>query len=184
MIELPLNKAYRFLEPGPVVLVSTALDGRANLMAMSYHMMMDDELPLIGCSLGPWNHSYRAFRDTGECVLAVPGADLVQTVVDIGNCSGADVDKFAAFGLTALPAAQVAAPLVAQCLANLECRIVDDHMADSHNFFILQAIQAWTDPERAERRLIHHNGDGTFSLDGEKLDLRDRMTRWPGYVDR
>ena len=182
MIEVPLSKAYRFLEPGPVVLVTTALHGRPNIMTMSYHMMVEDQRPLIGCSLGPWNHSYEAFRATGECVVAVPAADLVETVVDIGNCSGDTVDKFKTFGLTPLPADLVAPPLVAQCLANLECRVSDTSLAEEYNFFILEVVKAWTDPDREERRMIHHNGDGTFTLDGERLDLKHRMTRWPGYI--
>lgn len=182
MIEVPLSKAYRFLEPGPVVLVTTQLNGRPNIMAMSYLMMVDDERPLVGCCLGPWNHSYEAFRTTGECVIAVPTADLVHTVVDIGNCSGDEADKFATFGLTPLPAKIVAPPLVAECLANLECRIADESLADEYNLHILQVVKAWTDPDRKERRMIHHNGDGTFTLDGERVDLKHRMTRWPGYV--
>jgi hypothetical protein len=48
---------------------------------------------------------------------------------------------------------------------------------------ILEVVQAWTDTERAERRLIHHNGDGTVTLDGETLDLKDCMAQWPSYTE-
>lgn len=183
MQELPLSKVYRLIEPGPVVLVCTRDAGRPNLMTMSYLMVVSDAEPLLGVNIGPWNHSHAALRATGECVLAVPAADLAETVVRIGNCSGEDLDKFAAFGLTPLPAAEVGPPLVAECLANLECRIVDDRLADPYNLFIVQVVRAWSDPARAERRLIHHNGNGTFVLDGETLDLTALMTKWPSFLD-
>jgi len=165
------------------VLVSTQDAGRPNLMTMSYLMVISEIEPLLGCNIGPWNHSYAALRATGECVVSVPAADLAETVVRIGNCSGADLDKFAAFGLTPLPAAQVGPPLVAECLANLECRIEDDRLAEQYNFFIMRVKAAWADPERAERRMLHHNGNGTFVLDGETLDLTRLMTKWPSFLD-
>ena len=99
--ELPAEKAYRILESGPIVLVATrGAEGRANLMTMGFHMMMQHDPPLVGAIIGPWDHSHQALSDTGECVLAVPTVDLAETVVDIGNCSGDALDKFAHFGLT------------------------------------------------------------------------------------
>jgi flavin reductase (DIM6/NTAB) family NADH-FMN oxidoreductase RutF len=181
MKELPLSKAYRFIEPGPVVLVTTANEGRANLMTMSWHMVMDFT-PLLGCIIGPWDYSFRALRTTGECVIAIPTVDLASKVVEIGNCSGDQVDKFAAFGLTPVPAQKVKAPLVAECLANLECQVVDDCLVEKYNLFILEAVKAWTDPKRQERRTIHHNGDGTFVVDGRTINLKKKMVKWPEHL--
>jgi flavin reductase (DIM6/NTAB) family NADH-FMN oxidoreductase RutF len=114
---LPVQKSYRILESGPIVLVSTCGDdGRANLMTMGFHMMMQHDPPLVGAIIGPWDHSHRALTQTGECVLAVPTVDLVQTVVDIGNCSGDGMDKFSRFGLTQVPAEIVRAPLGKLCI--------------------------------------------------------------------
>ena len=87
MNDLPLSKAYRLIEPGPVVLVTTANEGRANIMTMSWHMVMDFT-PLIGCIIGPWDYSFTALRTTEECVIAIPTVDLASKVVEIGNCSG------------------------------------------------------------------------------------------------
>jgi len=113
-------------------------------------------------------------------------------VVDIGNCSGARVDKFKAFGLTRLPAATVEAPLIGECFANLECRVVDDTLTDKYNLFVLEVVRAWADeawPElsstagnRALPKMLHHNGDGTFRVDGEMLDLKARMLKWPEFL--
>jgi flavin reductase (DIM6/NTAB) family NADH-FMN oxidoreductase RutF len=183
MNELSLSKAYRFLESGPVVLVTTAYKGSTNIMTMSYYMIIQDgSVPLIGCSIGPWDHSFTALCATGECVIAVPTVDLASKVVEIGNCSGDDVDKFDAFGLTPVSAEKVKSPLVDECLANLECRVSDNSLVDKYNLFILEVVKAWTDPERKERRMIHHNGDGTFVVDGRTINLKKKMVKWPTYV--
>ncbi|WP_262417063.1 flavin reductase family protein [Providencia rettgeri] len=116
---LPAEKAYRILEAGPVILVSTrGTDDRTNLMTAGFHMMMQHAPPLVGVIIGPWDYSYQALSDTGECVLAVPPAGMAKAVVDIGNCSGETDDKFARFGLTPVAAQSVSAPLVDECLAN------------------------------------------------------------------
>ncbi|TPL07925.1 MULTISPECIES: flavin reductase family protein [unclassified Mesorhizobium] len=178
MKEMPASHAYRLLEPGPIVLVTTALNGEPNVMTMGFHMMVQHAPPLIGCVIGPWDHSYGALRETRECVIAIPTVDLARTVVDIGNCSGKEVDKFEKFGLSRLPARDVGAPLIGECLANIECRIADDSMVETYNLFLLEAVRIWIDPDREERRTLHHRGDGSFTADGEVVDLRERMVKW------
>jgi flavin reductase (DIM6/NTAB) family NADH-FMN oxidoreductase RutF len=183
MKEMPASKAYRLLEAGPIVLVSTAGKDRPNVMTMGFHMVVQHDPPLIGCIIGPWDYSYQALRDTGECVIAIPTVDLARKVVDIGNCSGEDVDKFNKFKLTPLPARDVGAPLIAECLANIECRVADTALVGKYSLFILQAVRIWTDPKRKERRTLHHNGDGTFTVDGRTINLQDRMVKWKQFQD-
>lgn len=173
--ELALSQVYRLLEPGPVVLLTTAQDGRANVMAMSWHMMMEFEPPLVACVVSGADYSFRALRATGECVIAIPTVELADKVVAVGNASGRDLDKFAAFGLTAAPAERVAPPLVAECFANLECRVVDDAMVERYNLFVLEVVKAWTDPTQPDPRTIHHHGFGTFVVDGERITLASKM---------
>ena len=91
---LPLSKVYRLMEPGPVVLLTTASAGNTNVMAMSWHMMVEFTPPQIACIVSNRNHSFKALRRTKECVIAIPPAAFAKTVVAIGNCSGADVDKW------------------------------------------------------------------------------------------
>jgi flavin reductase (DIM6/NTAB) family NADH-FMN oxidoreductase RutF len=178
MKEVPASQTYRVLEPGPIVMLSTSDNGKPNVMTMGFHMMIQHEPPLIGCVIGPWDHSYQALRKTGECVIAVPGLDLAETVVDVGNCSGDRVDKFQRYGLKTRPAKDVSAPLLTDCLANIECRVVDTRLCEPYNLFILGATRIWINESRKERRVMHHRGDGTFTVDGGTLDLRDRMVKW------
>lgn len=178
MKELAASQAFRLLEPGPIVLVTTSQNGKSNIMTMGFHMMIQHAPALIGCIIGPWDYSYSALREAGECVIAIPTVDLAEKVVDIGNCSGDAIDKFERFGLTAAAASDVSAPLIKECLANIECRVADTALVDEYNLFILQARRIWVDQDRQERRVIHHHGDGQFTVDGEILDLRNRMVKW------
>jgi flavin reductase (DIM6/NTAB) family NADH-FMN oxidoreductase RutF len=173
--DLPLSKVYQLLEPGPVVLLTTAHKGRANIMTMSWHMMVEFEPPLVACVVSNADHSFTALRTTKQCVIAVPALALASKVVGIGNCSGQDVDKFARFGLTPVPAKRVAPPLVAECFANLECTVVDTRMVNKYNLFVLEVLKAWTDPAQKNPKTIHHHGYGRFAVDGDMIKLKSRM---------
>lgn len=179
--EFPLSKAFQLLETGPAVLVTTELEGHRNVMTMSWHMLLEFT-PLIGVCIGPWDHSYHALKETGECVIAVPTVDLATKVVEIGNSSGRDIDKFKEFGLTPVPAEKVSPPLIAECLAHIECRVEDATLVDKYGMWVLEGVKAWIDRDRKERRTIHHVGDGTFVVDGRTIDLKDKMTKWQQFV--
>jgi flavin reductase (DIM6/NTAB) family NADH-FMN oxidoreductase RutF len=175
MKKLPLSKVYQLLEPGPVVLLTTARKGRANVMTMSWHMMVEFEPPQIACVVSSANHSFVALRAARECVIAIPARKLASKVVKVGNCSGRDIDKFAAFGLVAMPAARVAPPLVADCFANLECKVTDTRFMNKYNLFILEVLKAWIDPAQKNPKTIHHCGYGNFVVDGKTITLKSRM---------
>ena len=175
MKKLPLPKVYQLLEPGPVVLLTTAHKGRANVMTMSWHMMVEFEPPLVACVVSSANHSFAALQATKECVIAVPAVALARKVVQIGNSSGRDTDKFKAFGLTPLPAERVAAPLISECFANLECKIADRSLVGKYNLFVLEVVAAWRDPGQKNPKTIHHHGYGTFVVDGKTLNLKSKM---------
>lgn len=175
MRELPLAKVYQLLEPGPVVLLTTAHKGRANVMTMSWHMMVEFEPPLVACVVSSDDYSFAALKATGECVISVPAASMADAVVGVGNTSGRSLDKFEAFGLTAVPAASVAAPLVKECFANLECRAVDRRLVAVYNLFVLEVVKAWVDPRQKSPKTLHHQGYGTFVIDGEVVRLKSKM---------
>lgn len=168
---LPLSRVYGLLEPGPVVLLTTAARGRPNVMPMSWHTMLEFEPPLVGCVVSDGNHSFAALKATRECVLNIPSVELARTVVRCGNTSGRTVDKLAAFGLTAVPASRVRPPLVDECWASLECRVVDTRLVRRYGLFVLEVVKAWIDPARKRRRTIHHLGRGRFFVAGRTFRL-------------
>ena len=175
MKDLPLSKVYQLLEPGPVVLLTTARKGRANVMTMSWHMMVEFEPPLVACVVSGNDYSFDALRATRECVIAIPAVKLARKVVEIGNSSGRDLDKFEVFGLTPLPAQRVKAPLIAECFANLECKVADTSLVNRYNLFILEVLKAWRDPAQKNPKTIHHQGYGKFVVDGRRITLKSKM---------
>lgn len=171
----PMPKVYELLEPGPVVLVTTASNGRPNIMTMSWHTIMEFEPPLVGCVISNRNYSFELLKTTNECVINIPTVEIAVTVVGCGNTSGANINKFERFGLTPNPAEQVGAPLIAVCFANLECRVADTSMVSKYCFFVLEVIKAWIDSKVEKPCTIHHLGSGNFMVAGDKIKLRSKM---------
>jgi flavin reductase (DIM6/NTAB) family NADH-FMN oxidoreductase RutF len=175
MKQMPLSKVYQLLEPGPVVLLTTARKGHANVMTMSWHMMVEFEPPQVACIVSNADYSFAALRATGDCVIAIPARKLASKVVKVGNSSGRGIDKFAALGLTKMPVTRVAPRLITECFANLECKVTDTRFVNKYNLFILQVLKAWIDPAQRNPRTIHHRGYGTFIVDGKTINLKLRM---------
>ncbi|OOF95176.1 hypothetical protein ASPCADRAFT_147200 [Aspergillus carbonarius ITEM 5010] len=226
----PIHKVNRLLEPGPVLLVATgSLTNKThNIMTMGFHMMIQHQRPtLIGACIGPWDKSYDNLKKTGECVLAVPAVEMLETVVDIGNCSGEDVNKWETFGVKPVPAPDPAfaygsgdgkgaeeerarAPFIGGegVIANIQCVVEDRALVARYNLWVLRVIGAWINKEmdleygqgnqtpgdagdsvgggelrKREMKMAHHRGDGRFVVDGQEVDMRDRMVKWKEFQD-
>jgi flavin reductase (DIM6/NTAB) family NADH-FMN oxidoreductase RutF len=171
----PLSKVYGLLEPGPVVMVTTSRNGKPNIMTMSWHTMMEFEPPQVGCVISNRNYSFEMLTATKECVINIPTVEIAEKVVGCGNTSGANVDKFKKFDLTSKSASQVGAPLIEECYANLECRVVDTSMLNKYCFFVLEVVKAWIDPKVKNPRTIHHQGNGNFMVAGKTIKLKSKM---------
>jgi len=172
MKKMQLSKAFTLMEPGPVVLVTTSDGKKNNIMTISWTMVMDFT-PVFAITTGPWNYSYAALRKSKECVISVPTVDLLDKVVGVGTCSGADTDKFEKFGLTPVKGKYVRSPLIKECLANIECKVID--IVQKHNIIVLEGVAAYFDSSRKEKRTVHAIGDGTFIVDGRRLNRKKMM---------
>lgn len=146
MDALPLDRVYPLLQPGPVVLLTTCRDGQANIMCLSWHMMLDRTPPYIACVVPQEDASFSALRSTRDCVLAIPAAALADRVDALAALAPRGVDRFEASGFTPRRAEAVTSPLVEECFVNLECRVTDTRLVSQYNLFILEAIRAWHDP--------------------------------------
>lgn len=170
--DFPVWNVRRFLEPGPIVLVSSAWKGQTNVMTMGWHTVMEFTPSLVGCIIAEGNHSHDMVRRSRECVINLPTDDLARTVVGIGNCSGADVDKFEKFKLTAVPAERVKAPLIKECYASFECRLADARLVRRYNFFIFEVVKAHVAASPKVPRTIHYRGNGEFMVSGGEVSYR------------
>lgn len=162
----------RHLEPGPVVLVSSAWRGKTNIMTMGWHMIMGYAPMTVGTYIWDQNYSREMIRKAKSCVINVPTVELLDVAVGIGNCSGEDTDKFETFGLTARKGTKVSAPAIAECYASFECRLADDRMIEEHSLFIWEVVAAHVSPTPKNPRTFHYRGDGEFMVGGEAVSRR------------
>lgn len=172
MEEMEIGKAFTLMESGPVVLVTTNDGSKSNIMTISWTMVMDFT-PMFAMTTGPWNYSFAALRKTKECVISIPTVDMLDKVVGVGTCSGSDTDKFEKFMLTPVKGRHVKAPLIKECLANIECKVVD--IVAKHSIVVLDGVAAYFDGSRKEKRTVHAVGDGTFIVDGRRLSRKKMM---------
>jgi len=166
----PVEKTRRFLEPGPLVLITTAWKGRRAIMTCGWHMMLGYDL--VGTYIWQANASHALARRSRQCVINLPTAPLMDTVVGIGNCSSAQVDKFERFGLTAQAADEVGAPLIGECHASFECRLRRTHLNDDYPLFVWQVVRAHVAPRPKWPRTVHYRGEGRLMVSGDEASRR------------
>ena len=171
----PLTKIRRFLEPGPIVLISSAHKGERNIMTLGWHMMLGFSPSLVGCFIWDQNHSFELIRRSKQCVINLPTRDLIDAVIGIGNCHGPKPDKFEQFNLTPLPAAKVDAPLIADCYANFECKLVDTSLINRYSLFIFEVVKAHVAMSPRYPTTVHYRGDGVFMISGRSVSYRKRF---------
>jgi flavin reductase (DIM6/NTAB) family NADH-FMN oxidoreductase RutF len=165
-ISVPLSKSYRLLNHGPTVLVSAAHSGVQNVMAAAWNMALDFT-PAKVCVVIAKNTMTRGLIEaSGEFVLNVPSRGIAKQTLSVGNESGRDVDtavhtdKFDAHNLRALKADAMQAPLVAGCVAWLECKLIaEPHNQEVYDLFIGEVIAASADSR------VFEAGHWTYSND-------------------
>jgi flavin reductase (DIM6/NTAB) family NADH-FMN oxidoreductase RutF len=171
----PLTKIRRFIEPGPIVLISSAHRAERNIMTLGWHMMLGFEPALVGCFIWDENHSFSLIRRSKECVINIPTFDLIDTVIGIGNTHSEGGDKFAEFGLTPVEASKIDAPLIAECFASFECKLVDGSQINRHGLFIFEVVKAHVATSPRYPRTVHYRGDGVFMVSGRNVSYRRRF---------
>ena len=167
---LPIDQTRRYLEPGPVVLLSTSHKDERAIMTLGWHMMLGYDL--VGTYLWDANHSHALARRSRECTLNLPTMDLLDTVVGIGNCSSRDNDKFERFGLTATASKSVAAPAIAECHAHFECRLHETRITRDYPLFVWRVLHATVATSPKSPRTVHYRGEGRFMVSGDEVSRR------------
>jgi len=171
---IELAKIRRYLEPGPIVLVSSAWQGRRNIMTMGWHTVMEFSPSLVGCVIASSNHSFELIRQSRECVINLPTTALLDAVVGIGTTSGVDADKFERFSLSPEAVEGVSAPAIRECHAHFACRLHDDSLVDKYNFFIWEVVAARAARTPRHPETVHYTGEGLFMVAGKVVSRRSR----------
>jgi flavin reductase (DIM6/NTAB) family NADH-FMN oxidoreductase RutF len=179
--DFPVHDVRRFLEPGPIVLVSSAHKDKTNIMTMGWHMVMEFSPALVACLISGGNHSFDLVRRSRQCVINIPTLDLAEIVVKIGNTSGRDIDKFAEFGLTRKAGTHVRAPLIEECYGNFECTLADAGWVQKYNVFVFEVVKAHVATSPKLPKTLHYRGDGEFMISGAETRKWRRLFR-PGML--
>ncbi|MEG3061484.1 MAG: flavin reductase family protein [Comamonas sp.] len=175
--DFAVDQVRRFLEPGPVVLVSCRHGEQTDIMTMGWHTVMEFSPSLVGCVISSANHSHELIRQSRECVINLPTTRLTDVVAKIGNSSGAEIDKFLEFGLTAERAHVVGAPMIGECHASFECRLYDDALVERYDFFIFEVVKAHVARSPRHPQTLHYTGDGVFMLAGKTISRKALFTK-------
>lgn len=181
-VAVPLAKAYRLLNHGPTVLVSSAHAGRRNVMAAAWSMPLDFDPPKVAVVIDKATLTRELVEASGEFVLNVPARQQAELTLAVGTQSGRDVDKFSLAGANAMAASAVGAPLVEGCLAWLECRVIaEPHIQGAYDLFLGEVVAAWADPAAfsegrwhfpdTQRRSIHYLSGGSFFTTGDAFEV-------------
>ena len=186
-IAVPLPKSYLLLNHGPTVLVSSAHGGKRNVMAAAWNMALDFDPPKVAVVIDKSTLTRELVEASGEFVLNVPARGQAALTLAVGSQSGREIDKFARVMRSGIhsdgageTASMVGAPLIAGCLAWLECRVIPEpHIQQTYDLFLGEVLAAWADPAAFsdnrwhftsdDRRSIHYISGGSFFATGEEF---------------
>jgi flavin reductase (DIM6/NTAB) family NADH-FMN oxidoreductase RutF len=171
----PVTMIRKYLEPGPIVLVSSRWKDRTNIMTMGWHTVLEFSPSLIGCMIASGNHSFEMIEKSGECVINIPTVDLIDEIIGIGNTSGTDTDKFKQFNLTPEEAEMIKAPVIKECYANYECKVADKQLLPTYNFFILEVVKAHVAAYPKYPKTVHYHGEGIFMVSGKHIAFPEKF---------
>ncbi len=172
MEHVELQAFWKLLKPEVVSWAVAEHEGRRSICPLGWTMRTSGSPPMMAISVAPTRFTHGLIEAAGAFVLAYPGRELAQVTLDLGTRSGADGDKFTEAGLTARPAQHVAAPLVEECIANLECRLVDRFTTGDHTVFVGEVLAAWARTEPGPLLCLVGDASGFETL------LEDRRYRF------
>jgi flavin reductase (DIM6/NTAB) family NADH-FMN oxidoreductase RutF len=184
---LELSKAYRLLNHGPTVLISSDHNGKLNIMAAAWVCALDFDPPKITAIIDKNTYTSELIEASGSFAINVPCVAQVDLVTKLGASSGRELDgtdKFAVNKLETFAAKHISAPLLEGCVAWLECKIIPEpHNQNTYDLFIAEVVAAYTD-ERVfsngrwhfdghdDLRTIHHVAGGAYFAAGTLLQAK------------
>ncbi|MCM8791272.1 MAG: flavin reductase family protein [Candidatus Omnitrophica bacterium] len=177
--KVPLDIAYRIIQPGPTVLVSSLYNERCAITPIAWHMPVSDDPPIIALEIYHGHFIYKAVMQTGDFVVNVPPSEMAETVRKLGSVSGAKVDKFTELGLVREKSEKVSSPRLGGAIAILECKLRNEKaIAKKYDLILADVVYAeaeesvFTDrwmPENPGPRILHHLGGKIFYVPSNEI---------------
>jgi flavin reductase (DIM6/NTAB) family NADH-FMN oxidoreductase RutF len=177
----PVSAAARILQGGPVALVTTSDRGKTNVLPVAWLTPLSGRPPLVGIALSRERYSVDLINHSEQFTLNFPGRALLHHVQYLGSVSGTQLDKLDATQFETFNAAHLDTPLLAGCVAWVECEVQQAIPLGDHILFVGLVVAVHTDPaafderwrlDSADARPLHFLGDRFYSTLGDVLEAR------------
>jgi flavin reductase (DIM6/NTAB) family NADH-FMN oxidoreductase RutF len=179
--EVKLSQAKWLVEPGCVVLVTTGTMTNPNVMTFSWQTPVNSADPcLIVLAISHIRYSYDLIKQNHELVINVPGEELLEQTHFVGSISGKKIDKFKESGLTAIPAQVVGPPLIEECAAHLECRVVEIFKMRTHDLLVCEVLRAVAETDLFDGKWIPEKFHTLHYLGGNYYGVMERTIQTQG----
>ena len=180
--DVELARCTRLLNHGPVTIVTSQHDGRANVMSASWAMPLDFDPPKVVVVIDSHTLTRRLVEASGVFGLQLPGVACARQTLAVGTSNGVEIDKFAAFDLRTFRGRQIDVPMLADCVAWFECKVIPDD-AQRHDLILAEVVAAYADSRvyshnrwhfeaTPELRTCHYVAGGTFFATGEPFEVQ------------
>ena len=176
-VEVGSEMAYRLVHPMHTVLVTCASKaGKANIITLAWIMPTSAKPPMVAISVAPRRCSHKLIEESGEFVVNVPSMRLVHQTLFCGRTPGRKIDKFRETHLTAAPAKRVKAPIIKECVAHLECKLVQKITTGDHTLFVGEVLAAYANKsvfsdmyDVKKAKPVFHMGGNSFVTASTKV---------------
>jgi flavin reductase (DIM6/NTAB) family NADH-FMN oxidoreductase RutF len=128
-VECTLNDIFEMmylkLQNEGILLTSIGRNGRYNAMTIGWGLigrLWRESVFMI--AIRPTRYTHKLIEETNEFTINVPDEGMEKIVNYCGNVSGRDCDKFKEMNLTVEKGIKVTSPLISECIAYYECKVI------------------------------------------------------------
>ena len=141
-----MDKFYHYAFPMQAALVTCNDErGKTNVITLAWHTPISRNPPLYGISVAPKRYSHELIQKTKEFVVNFAPYTLADKVDFCGTHSGRNLNKLEETNLTPISAQKVKVPLIKECYAHLECKLVKTITLGDHDLFVGEVVNILVD---------------------------------------
>jgi flavin reductase (DIM6/NTAB) family NADH-FMN oxidoreductase RutF len=169
--DISIKQATRLINHGPTVLITSRSQEKTDVMTAAWQMPVSHSPVLVAVAIGHTRFTHRLIEESREFVIAIPHVGMIEKVWCCGTLSGRGVDKFSHCGLTPVKGRKVDAPLIEECIGNIECRVGEQYPAGDHTIFVGEVVAAsareglfdeYLHVDLRQAQTLHHLGGRAF----------------------